>query len=111
MDGHMATAEDFSKLAEYILREHPELWEITKLSSDEAVSIENRLYALENTNELLGEFPALQGGKTGLTDKAKGTMVLLYPVSPYYTAIIVILGSENRFEDGRKLIHWLEEAF
>lgn len=111
MDGHLVTAEDFSRLMEYIVREHPEIWEMTKSPVAEAISLENRLYTLENTNELLKEFPALEGGKTGITDKAKGTLVLLYPVPPSHTALIVILGSEDRFGDGRKLIHWLEEAF
>lgn len=110
-EGHLTTAEDFSRLMEYVALMHPELWEITKLPTAEVISVENRLYKLENTNELLREFPALGGGKTGFTDEARGTLVLLYPVLPSYTALIVIFGSEDRFEDGRKLIRWLEEEF
>jgi D-alanyl-D-alanine carboxypeptidase len=74
-------------------------------------SMGDRAYHIEATNQLLSEFPALRGGKTGLTDFAKGALILLYPVRPDRTAVIIILGSDDRFADGRNLIHWLESAF
>ncbi len=130
--GHKSSAEDLARLAEYIWRRHPDLWKITR-------TIETNIYTesgekkLENTNKLLREFPAILGGKTGFTDNAKESLILLYPVRPDKpphqgatdisrcmggailwcggkVAVIVILGSGDRFEDGRKIINWLENG-
>ncbi len=109
-EGHETTAEDLARLAEYIARHHPDLLEMTRIREATVSSLSGQEYAITNTNELLSEFPALLGGKTGLTDKAKGTLLLWYPAGEK-TAIIVILGSEDRFGDGRKLIGWIEENF
>ena len=59
--------------------------------------------------------------KTGFTDHAKGALIFLYPVrktSPNHAnksgrpavAIMVILGSPDRFGDGRKIIQWFDET-
>lgn len=108
--GHYASAADLARLAEYVLGRHPAFWAMTREPEVRAVSVGGAAYALANTNELLQEFPALRGGKTGFTDHAKGALLLLYPVLPDKTAIIVLLKSEDRFGDGRKIIKWLEEG-
>ena len=110
-DGHYTTAEDLFFLVKTVWEHHPEIWEFSRANGADIPSLQNVTYHIAATNQLLGEFPALLGGKTGLTDQAKGTLILLYPVKSSRTAAIIILGSDNRFEDGRKLIHWLEEAF
>ena len=109
-ESHAASAEDLARLAEYIARRHPELLEIARTREVTVRSRSGGEYAITNTNELLSEFPALLGGKTGLTDKAKGTLLLWYPAGEK-TALIVILGSDDRFGDGRKLIRWIEDNF
>lgn len=110
-EGHYSTAEDLAKLAEYVWSYHQPIWEISREKSPAVYSMGGREYLLENTNKLLDEFPAIIGGKTGFTDNARGTLLLLYPVRPDKVAVIVILKSEDRFEDGRKIIRWLEETF
>lgn len=105
---HRASAEDFAKIGEYIWRNHLQLLEISRMIEKTVVSHSGREYHITNTNELLKEFPAIRGGKTGFTDEAKGTLILFYPVRGNATAIIVILGSPDRFGDGRKIIQWLE---
>ncbi|MEK7542059.1 MAG: hypothetical protein AAB533_04375 [Patescibacteria group bacterium] len=109
--GHLSTANDLARLAEYILRRHPRLWEMTRAEEVPVTALNHAVYTIATSNDLLREFPALIGGKTGLTDHAKEALLLLYPVAPNRTAIIVILRSEDRFGDGRKIIHWLEENF
>ena len=107
-DDHYATAEDLVKLAEYVWLRHSDLWIISR-QIETVIKTENGIeYKIANTNELLKEFPAILGSKTGFTDNAKGTLLLLYPVRPNKTVIIVILGSEDRFGDGRKIIQWLD---
>ncbi len=110
-DHHAMSAADLARVAEYIWQEYPSLFEISRTPETAAYSLAGKRYLIQNTNELLAEFPAILGSKTGMTDRAKGTLVLLYPVRPDRTAIIAILGSDDRFGDGRKLLHWLDEAF
>lgn len=108
MPRHLSSASDLSRLAEYVLLRHPQLWAMTRETESHAVSSAGAKYGLTNSNELLKEFHALLGGKTGLTDNAKEALVLLYPVAPNRIAIAVILRSDDRFGDGRKIIQWLE---
>lgn len=110
MPGHVASANDLARLAEYILVRHPDLWAMTR---EQKVTVETteKKYTIASSNDLLKEFPALIGGKTGLTDNAKEALILLYPVAPDRTAIVVIMRSDDRFGDGRKLLTWLEENF
>lgn len=110
-DNHYTTAEDLFRLVSYVWENHREIWDFSRLSYADIKSLRGIAYHIVATNQLLSEFPALRGGKTGLTDAAKGALILLYPVKPDRTAVIIILGSEDRFEDGRKLILWLEGAF
>lgn len=109
-EGHYASAEDLARLAEYIWLNHRDLWEIMRTINAVVYTDQGRAIQVKNTNELLEEFPALLGGKTGLTNNAKGALLFLYPVRPNNIAITVILGSEDRFEDARKIIHWLESV-
>lgn len=108
---HYSTAEDLATLAEYVWMYHSDIWNISRTLEFSATSLQGHLSTMVTTNELLREFPALLGGKTGLTDSAKGTLILLYPVKNNEVVVIVILGSEDRFGDGRKLIQWLENSF
>ncbi|MDP3778430.1 MAG: hypothetical protein Q8R30_00080 [bacterium] len=110
-DDHYTTAQDLFRLVSYVWDRHPEIWEFSRSMDADITSMGDRAYHIEATNQLLSEFPALRGGKTGLTDLAKGALILLYPVRPDRTAVIIILGSDDRFADGRALIHWLESAF
>ncbi len=119
--GHTMSAEDLDRLAEYMLSRDPGLFAITADREAVVFSQEGKKHTIENTDDLLKEFPALAGGKTGFTDHAKGALLLLYPVraaasrlvgTPQKkTAIIVILKSEDRFGDGRKIIQFLEQNF
>lgn len=107
--GNRSTAKDLAKLAQYLLRKRPEIWEIT-------VNPEFKLYdqdgifhhQLLNTNEILGEFSEIIGGKTGYTSKAKGCFLLILENKKTKNIFInVILRSNDRFGDMRKLIDYV----
>lgn len=110
-DAHYSTAEDLSLLAEYVWRYDPDVWEITRTAEITVVSSRSRTHFLHSTNDLLQEFSAVAGGKTGFLEHTKGSLLLLYPVSVGRMAVVVLLGSDDRFGDGRKIIAWLEENF
>ncbi len=108
-DNHYSTAEDLTQLAEYAWLRHSDLWIISR-QIETIIKTENgNTYKINNTNDLLKEFPAILGSKTGFTERAKGALLFFYPLRPNKTVVVVILGSEDRFGDGRKIINWLEE--
>ena len=60
-------------------------------------------------NKLLGEIPGIGGLKTGYTLEAKENLVTFYTHNDH-EYMIVILKSEDRFEDTRTLVNWLQYA-
>ena len=106
---HLISVRDLAKIARAIMLAHPEIFTLSRWQSAIVTTSDKHTYSIRNTNELLKEFPNILGSKTGMTQKALGALLLLYPVGiGNRTAVIIILGSENRFGDGRQLIHWLE---
>ena len=108
---HVMSAADVARLLEYIFQNDQGIFEISRTVETTVYSIGHQNHAIENTDDLLREFPAILGSKTGFTSAAQGALALVYPVKPNYTALIVLMGSHDRFGDGRKLIQWLENSF
>ncbi|MFH1462420.1 MAG: serine hydrolase [bacterium] len=101
-----STAADLASLAESLL-ETPLVWEILSAK-------EYNFYGPEliNTNELLGEIPEIIGGKTGYTEKSGGCMLLVLEAPQNKGFLVnVILGSNDRFEEIRKMVGWLKTAY
>ncbi|OGK25885.1 hypothetical protein A3A46_02525 [Candidatus Roizmanbacteria bacterium RIFCSPLOWO2_01_FULL_37_13] len=63
-------------------------------------------HKLSNVNKLLGEVQGIGGLKTGFTENAKENLVSFYK-SNGHQFIIVILKSDDRFEDTRQVISWI----
>lgn len=63
-------------------------------------------HKLTNVNKLLGEVQGIGGLKTGFTENAKENLVSFYK-SDGHQFIIVILKSEDRFEDTKQVISWI----
>jgi len=108
---HFMSAADMTRLLEYILRTHQGIFEISRARETTLYSTDHQSHTVINTNDLLKEFPAILGSKTGFTSAAQGTLAMVYPIKPNRAALIVIMGSRDRFGDGRKLIRWLEDSF
>jgi len=93
----------------------PLLWEILKTPETTIYSIDNKfIHNLINTNELLGKFSFLKGGKTGYTEEANGCMLTVSTIPGSWGdnyLITVVLGSEEREGDTEKLINWTKEAY
>lgn len=111
LDGfeNYSTAADLVKLAKYIVKQHPQIFEITAKQSYEVLNPDGSLHHFigENTNKLLGEAPGIIGGKTGYTDEAGGCIILLLKNEKGGYFINVILGTasaDERFQEMKKLI-------
>lgn len=63
-------------------------------------------HRLENVNKLLGEVPGVGGLKTGYTENAGESLVSFYKKNSH-RFIIVLLKSEDRFSDTKKIIEWI----
>lgn len=108
-----STTEDLVKLTEYLLKNYPIITEISRAKELDLYKSDGSFYGkLNNTNELLGEISEIVGGKTGFTTDAKGCLLLVLnnPVNNDYL-IYVILGSDDRFKEMKKLIEWVNTAY
>jgi D-alanyl-D-alanine carboxypeptidase len=114
-----STAYDLALLAWHILNETKNdpkiaaIFEITRYNKYN-ISLASGLFhhLAENTNKLLDEFPDMLGGKTGQTPMAGQCLLVVIPKSKGEGYLInVILGSDNRFSEMKKIINWLGQAF
>ncbi len=108
-----STAADLVKLTKYLLKNYPLIWEIVSLPSYKLYTPEGIFHhELINTNELLEKIPDIIGGKTGKTTEAKGCLLLvLKNHGEGNNLIYIILGSDSRFKEMKKLIEWVNIAY
>jgi len=113
-ESNFSTARDLVRLSEYILKNYPQIFEITALKSYEAMNFDETIHHFipQNTNEFLTESASWQaeiiGGKTGLSPIANGCLLLVIADSKtgsYY--INVILDSDDRFGEMGELVQVL----
>lgn len=87
---------------------NPELKKIVSIKNITVSDVDfTRFHRLANINKLLGEVPGIGGLKTGYTEEAGENLVTLYKKNGHQF-LIVILKSQDRFEDTKQLIAWLE---
>lgn len=107
-----STAHDLVKLAKYSLR-YESLYGILKTQKAEVASIDGNLkHRIFNTNELLGKLFNIIGGKTGFTELAGGSIILVTEAPNQESRLItVVLGSKDRFVDAQTLVNWAQKAY
>ena len=107
---HLSSARDLVKLSKAVL----ENGVFRKIVGTRQVNIANadqtRWHNLVSTNELLFTLPGITGIKTGLTEQAKGCLAISYERNGR-EIVGVILGSEDRFKDMRRVLNWIFEAY
>jgi len=108
-EGNYSTVYDLVKLTKNILSEPP-LLEIMRIQNSDVFSADGaNVHHLRNTNKLLGKLPSVNiiGGKTGFTDQAGECLILITSHPENDQKIIsVILGSEDRFGEMKKLVNY-----
>ena len=98
---NVSTANDLAKLALRILKDYPKIAQISKASDFFVPSFGK----IVNTNRLLAEVPDAVCSKTGFTTDANGCLLLAIHNSESGDYLInVILGSNDRFSEMKKLI-------
>jgi len=114
-----STVRDFTKMVEYILRESEKDLKIAKLfeiikQSEHTISFSNgsKHHQALSTNKLFNEFPDMIGAKTGQTPIAGQCLLVIMPKPKGNGYVItLILNSNNRFTEMKKIINWLNQAF
>lgn len=104
--GAYGSSRDVARLVEYVIRNHPELFEATTRSLLSIESLDGKAHTLENTNKFVESLPGVIASKTGFTDLAQGNLAVAFEAGPLRPIIVVVLGStvEGRFADVGKLI-------
>lgn len=110
--GAFSTAADLVKLVRYS-EKHELISETLREKSADVYSVDGQIaHHLINTNQLLGQISGIFLGKTGYTDRALGTMVLDVHIGSGQDRVIsIILGSDDRFGETKKLIDWAPKAY
>ncbi|MFP3896735.1 MAG: D-alanyl-D-alanine carboxypeptidase family protein [Anaerolineales bacterium] len=103
-EGNYSTAYDSARIAWQAMRD-PVFADI--VGRAEAVAA---FRILESTNELLGTYPGTIGVKTGTTDLAGECLVSMVD-RPHGQALLVVMGSEDRFEDSRLMLDYFYTNF
>ena len=103
---HVTTARDLVKVSMFAMK-NPIFSQIVKTKEIEVSSIDAKIkHKLININELLGGVEGVLGIKTGWTENAKENLVT-YIERNGHDVMIVLLGSDDRFGETKKLIDWI----
>jgi D-alanyl-D-alanine carboxypeptidase len=110
-----STVYDIYKLARYIKENNSDIFYITTQKEFGLFDIDKRFIAtIKNTDKLLSEqdLPFLiTGGKTGETDIAKQNLLVVAETPCGGNLFNVVLGSQNRFEDMKKIIQHINNSY
>ncbi len=102
---NLSTVEDLKKLVKFIWRTYPEIFEISKKPNDTVYNLKlDQKKKLTNINLFAGRADFL-GGKTGQIPESGGNLISIFNVNG--PRIIIVLGTENRFNETEKILKQL----
>lgn len=102
---HYSSASDLAKITQEALKD-TQLSRIFATKQTEIVSVDKKYqHNLVNLNKLLSEVVGVLGVKTGYTQEAKENLVTLVERDGH-RVLLIVLGSEDRFGETKKLIDW-----
>jgi len=109
---NFSTAYDLAQFTSFLL-DRPVIFEILRIPRARVYSTDGRInHLLLNTNKLLGVLPDIIGGKTGFTEEAGETLILVIKEpTKNHLIISVVLRSNDKFEETKKLVKWVLEAY
>lgn len=110
-----STVFDLYKLARYIKENNSDIFYITSQNEFDLFDVDkNFIGTIKNTNRLLAdqEIPfRIIGGKTGETGLAKQNLILVTEAPCGGKIFSVVLGSQNRFEDIKKILQHINNSY
>jgi len=110
---NISTASDVVELIGILIKNHPELVDIMSMPATSILKVDGSLHhTAVSTYEFMQQdlpFPII-GGKTGQTDLAKQNLVLALQ-APKGILYIVVLGSDDREADMKKLAEYVKGNF
>ncbi|OGZ38781.1 MAG: hypothetical protein A3E90_02395 [Candidatus Portnoybacteria bacterium RIFCSPHIGHO2_12_FULL_40_11] len=105
-----SSAEDLAKITEEALKNY-QLVKIFATKETSIVSLNKKYtHQLFNLNKLLSSVSGVLGVKTGTTEAAKESLVTLVERSGH-RVLLVLLGSDDRFDETTRLIDWTYANF
>lgn len=103
---HYSTALDLSLAVNQFIK-NDLLNGIVKMKEANVKSVDGAfVHNVKTTNKLLLEDPTVVGLKTGYTNEAKGNLVI-HSIKDKANVIIIVLGSDDREGDARKILDWM----
>lgn len=107
---HFSSAKDLAKITQEALKNY-QLARIFATKETNIVSLDKKYtHKLFNLNKLLSDVSGVLGVKTGTTEGAKENLVTLIERDGH-KVLLVVLGSEDRFDETKKLIDWVYANF
>ena len=108
--GHVTTSRDLVRLAQVAMK-NPLFKKIVGTKDIVVNSVDGKFtHKLANLNELIGEVDGVLGVKTGWTENARENLVT-YLERDDKEIIIVVLGSQDRFDDTKEIINFIFENY
>lgn len=107
-DGQLTTAHDLYEISRIAIGDDL-IKEIVK-TTDFTFNTNINTITVYNTNALLWGIPGSVGIKTGKTDGAGEVLIYEYDNNDVNVAIVV-MSSNDRFGDTRKLLEWIQESY
>jgi len=105
-----STTNDLTKLAEYIIKEKPEILEYTKIKELSIIELGNNSNkSFTNINSFAGQEDFI-GGKTGFIESSEQNLLSIFNYKNY-KILIIILGSDNRFLETQKILDWVKVSY
>jgi len=103
--GAYGSAKDITILVESILKEYPNLLEVSSYKETE-INSNVLTHQINNTNPNVESLPSIIASKTGFTDLAGGNLMVVFDAGINHKVIVSVLGStkEERFSDIEQLV-------
>lgn len=107
---NFSSAYEITLIAKELLK-YPQIRDITRQKTLTIRNKNGKKYELDSTNKLLDSYLNVYGLKTGTTDLAGQSYVALGTVDGDREILIVVLNSQDRFQEAKVMFDWVERAF
>ncbi len=107
---NFSSAYEITLIARELLK-YPQIRDITAQKELIIYNKSGKKYKLKSTNKLLNSYLNIYGLKTGTTDLAGQSYVALGLVDGNREILVVVLNSEDRFQEAKVIFDWTERAF